>query len=108
MRSRARSRLRARAWPDELAASWPRSANHRVDGLAANPLTFVRAERVAIEKAFATDNVFMREVDDPEIDVKAWRDVTHVFQTEATRDVRRRNGRHHRQLDPFLREQELP
>src|ERR1700737_433373 len=93
-RSRARSPLRARVWPDELPLPGFAAPNQRFDGPPANPLALMRAKRVAVEEVFAPYHVITAQIDDPEVRIVANGYVTFVSQSRATRDVGGGHARH--------------
>src|SRR6266851_4844172 len=107
MRSPATSRLRARGWPDEPPTPRFGASNQRLDGTPTNPLAFVGAERVAVEEVFAPHHVITTQVDNPEVGVKCGGDVALAFESKAARDVGGGDGRHLRQVETVLGQQQL-
>src|SRR6202011_5386214 len=93
-RSRARSPLRARVWPDELPLAGFAAPNQRFDGPSANPLALVRAKRVAVEEVFAPYHVIAAQIDDPEVRIVARGYVAFASQCQAARDVGGGHARH--------------
>src|SRR5689334_12326403 len=96
MRLRARSPLRARAWPDEPTS---RECPNRPP---ADPLAFVRAERISIQKVLAADDVFVGQVGDPEVGVVTSGDVTFSKHVKSARDVGGADLRDTREVEPVL------
>src|SRR5207248_2179417 len=96
------------AWPDEFAVADLAAAHERLDRLASNPLALMRAKAISIEQVVAANDVFVAQVDDPEVRVEARRDVALVQQPEPPRDVRRRGRRDHGWVQVWLRQHQLP
>src|ERR1700736_3542246 len=93
-RSRARSPLRARIWPDELPPPGFAAPNQRFDGPSANPLALVRAKRVAVEEVLAPYHVVTAQIDDPGVRIVANGYVPFASQSKAARDVGGGHARH--------------
>src|SRR6266704_286219 len=86
--SHARSRLRARASPDEPARAGLLPAQQRLDRPAANHLALVDAEGIAVKQILASDHALPVDVDDPQVGVESRRDISFVHRAKPFGDVR--------------------
>src|SRR6266699_895868 len=106
-RSRVRSRLRARGWPDELSGHGAASNQGR-DRSTSDSLAFVRAEWVAIEQVFPAYDSVVRQVHQPQVRVKSRSDVALARQPEPRGDVGRSDRGDALQLQVSVRQQQAP
>src|SRR5207244_13123745 len=74
-RSPATSPLRAGVWPNELAPARLAAAEQGLDRLAPNPLPLVRAEAIPVEQVLSAHDVFLAQVDDPQVRIEPGSDI---------------------------------